>query len=233
MNRHLVVQLLILGICAWVIAELAANFPYPSPIIRPLLPPKERWPTDQIKGWVDSENFAPDFLKYFARDPHRTIPLGANLVAPADGVIATELHQDNVAYLVIAMSFWDVHVVRAPAEGIVSKIEEEGVWLHRDTVSKERGVEQILERGKNAPVQKIITFRTVYGDLKVRMITSYWASRLKVWVYPGETVKKGDRIGRILLGSTTVLEAPGNITFSVKPGARVLGGETIVYKGAE
>ena len=82
-------------------------------------------------------------------------------------------------------------------------------------------------------MQKIISFKTGNRELKVRMITSYWASRLKVWVAPGQEVKKGERIGRIMLGSTTVLEVPGNVTFAVKPGQHVSGGETIVLKGGE
>jgi phosphatidylserine decarboxylase len=48
-------------------------------------------------------------------------------------------------------------------------------------------------------------------------------------VHNGQEVKKGERIGRIVLGSTTVLEVPGNISFSVKQGQHVTGGESIVY----
>jgi phosphatidylserine decarboxylase len=74
-----------------------------------------------------------------------------------------------------------------------------------------------------------MTFKTKFGEVRVRMITSYWASRLKIWVHNGQEVKKGERIGRIVLGSTTVLEVPGNISFSVKQGQHVTGGESIVY----
>jgi phosphatidylserine decarboxylase len=233
MNRVLFAQLGIIALCAWSVIELVVNFPYPSPLIRPFLPPTLRWPTLQVEGWVDTQDFPSSFLQYFGRDPERTIPPGTNLVAPADGVIGDVLHRDGVSDLVVNMSFWDVHVVRAPAAGVVTGIDEEGIRLVRTVKSKEQKVEDIYERGKDAPVQKIISFKTSYGDLKVRMITSYWASRLKVWVSRGQYVGKGDRIGRIMLGSTTVLEMPGNITFSVKPGQHVTGGETIVYKGGE
>lgn len=233
MNRHLVVQLVVLGACAWAIVEFAANFPYPSPIIRPLLPPRERWPTKQIEGWVDSQHFAPGFLNYFARDPHRTIPSGANLVAPADGAVTMELHRDNVSYLVIAMSFWDVHVIRAPAAGVVTNLAKEGIRVTRHNMSEAEKLENIYEKGKDAPVQKIVSFSTPLGEIKVHMITSYWASRIKVWVYKGQKIAKGERIGRILLGSTTVLEVPGNIKFSVRQGEHVRGGESIVYRENE
>jgi phosphatidylserine decarboxylase len=66
----------------------------------------------------------------------------------------------------------------------------------------------------------------------VHLITSYWASRLKLRVRVGEKLEKGQRIGRILLGSTVVAEFPGDLKFSVRPTQRVLGGETIIAEGA-
>lgn len=233
MNRILVAQIGIVVLCLWSIVELLANFPYPAPLIRPFLPPTLRWPSQQIEGWVNTQDFPSSFLQYFGRDPERTIPAGANLVAPADGVIGDILHQGGFTYLVVKMSFWDVHVVRAPTAGTVTDIEEEGVRLVRNAETEEQKAADIYEQGKDAPVQKIITFKTNNGDLKVRMISSYWASRLKIWVYRGQQVKKGERIGRIVLGSTTVLQMPGNVRFSVKPGQHVAGGESIVYTGGE
>lgn len=233
MNRTLLAQLGIIAVCLWSIVELAVNFPYPAPLIRPFLPPHLRWPTQQVEGWVDAESFPASFLEYFGRDPARRVPPGANLVAPADGVIGPVLHRDGISYLIVKMSFWDVHVIRAPTAGTVTGVAEEGVRLVRNPGTEEQKAADIYERGKDAPVQKIISFKTGKGELKVRMITSYWASRLKVWVYRGQEVKKGERIGRIVLGSTTVLEVPGNITFAVKPGQHVSGGETIVLKGGE
>ena len=233
MNRLLLAQLGIIALCVWSIVELAVNFPYPAPLIRPFLPPHLRWPTQQIEGWVESQDFPSSFLEYFGRDPHRTVPPGANLVAPADGVIGPVLHRDGISYLIVKMSFWDVHVIRAPAAGTVTGVEEEGVRLVRNRQTEEEKAADIYERGKDAPVQKVISFKTANRELKVRMITSYWASRLKVWVAPGHEVKKGERIGRIMLGSTTVLEVPGNVTFAVKPGQHVSGGETIVLRESE
>jgi phosphatidylserine decarboxylase len=229
MKRSLKFQVAVVLLCVWAVAELAINFPYPAPLIRPVLPPTLRWPTQQIKDWVDAGSFAPGFLSYFSRDPERSIPSGANLVAPADGVIRYELHNGGLSALVIGMSFWDVHVVRAPAAGVVTDLEEEGIRLTRDGDTEAQKMRDLYERGKDAPVQKIMTFKTKFGEVRVRMITSYWASRLKIWVHNGQEVKKGERIGRIVLGSTTVLEVPGNISFSVKQGQHVTGGESIVY----
>ena len=201
MKRPLLIQLGILALCLWAALEFAVNFPYPSPLVRPFLAPALRWPRAQVEGWVDREDFPSSFLEYFGRDPERTIPPGKNLVAPADGVIGEILHRNGISYLVVRMSFWDVHVIRAPAAGAVTDLGQEGVRLVRNPQTEEQKVADIYERGKDAPVQKTISFKTAaYGELKVRMITSYWASRLKVWVARGEDVKKGERIGRILLG---------------------------------
>src|SRR5690349_11026582 len=101
MNRSLILQLAIVGVCAWSMVEFAVNFPYPSPIVRPLLPPKERWPSEEITGWVEVQNFPSSFLEYFGRDPQRAITPGANLVAPADGTITNEFYRDGASYLVI------------------------------------------------------------------------------------------------------------------------------------
>jgi phosphatidylserine decarboxylase len=128
----------------------------------------------------------------------------------------------------VGLSFWDVHVVRTPVEGVVKSVTEEGLTVYRNSSETE---DQAYLRGRAAPVQAIVTLDTGYGEVKVRLITSYWASRLKVWVHDGDHVKKGDRIGRILLGSSVVAEFQGNIAFDVKPEQRVVGGETIIFSG--
>ncbi len=142
-----------------------------------------------------------------------------------------ELHRGHASYLVISMSFWDVHVIRAPAAGMVTVLDEQGIRVTRDKMTEAQKAAAIYESGKDAPVQKIVGFQTAFGDIKVHIITSYWASRIKVWVQKGQKIEKGLRIGRILLGSTTVLEVPGDVAFSVKLGHRVIGGESIVYAG--
>lgn len=226
-RRVLVCQSLILALCAWALAMLWYDFPYPSPIEKPFLPPKLRWPTDQVMLWVEEGQFDRDFARYFARDPDRKIPADATLVSPADGIVQNIAYIGDTTYLVVGLSFWDVHVVRTPLAGTVKSVDMEGAYLDRLS-SSARVRELTFLKGKEAPVQTIITLATDRGDVKIRMITSYWASRLKVWVYPGEKLAKGDRIGRIMLGSTVVSEFPGKTHFDVALRQHVLGGETAV-----
>jgi phosphatidylserine decarboxylase len=218
-------QLLILLFCGFAIFQLAWNFPYPSPLIKPLLPPKIRWPSPQVTSWVEEGQFDRDFARYFARDPDRKIPANATLVSPADGLVQTIVYMNNITYFVVGLSFWDVHVIRTPVAGTVKSIDMEGSYLDRYP-SHERAQEIAFLRGKPAPVQAVITLETDRGDIRVRMITSYWASRLKIWAYPGEKLSEGDRIGRIVLGSTVVTEFPGKLHFNVNTGVHVLAGSS-------
>lgn len=225
----LLIQGAILVICVAAAAELFATFPFPSPFIKPLLPPNLRWPTAQVEAWVESGDFGSDFLEYFARDPERKIPAGNNLVSPADGMLQDIAVQDGTTYFIVGLSFWDVHVVRTPVEGVVKSVEQEG--LHFDRFRNGPVKEMVYLRGKDAPVQQIVTLDTKYGEIKVRLITSYWASRIKVWVHSGQKLEKGERIGRMLLGSTVAVEFPDGMKFSVQPRTRVVGGETIISSG--
>ena len=218
-------QLAILFFCGFAIFLLAWNFPYPSPLIKPLLPPKLRWPTEQVMSWVEQGQFDRDYVRYFARDPDRKIPANATLVSPADGLVQTIAYMNNITSFVVGLSFWDVHVIRTPIAGTVKSIDMEGSYLDR-LPTPERYREMIFLRGKPAPVQAVITLGTDRGDVRIRMITSYWASRLKIWAYPGEKLSEGDRIGRIVLGSTVISEFPGLLHFNVNTGEHVLAGSS-------
>ena len=73
---------------------------------------------------------------------------------------------------------------------------------------------------------------TDVGQVAVRLITSLAARRIETWVREGEEIKRGQRIGRILLGSTVVLELPAAVNLLVHAGDRVWAGETAVAEGA-
>jgi phosphatidylserine decarboxylase len=113
--------------------------------------------------------------------------------------------------------------------GIVKSVEQEGgLTLNPHSSETEN---QIFLNGKDGPVQEIVTIDSSYGEIKVRLITSYFARRLIVSVHPGDRVEKGARIGRILLGSSVVVEIPGEVKLSVQPSQTVVGGETVIWEG--
>jgi phosphatidylserine decarboxylase len=59
------------------------------------------------------------------------------------------------------------------------------------------------------------------------------ARRIETWVEEGEAIERGQRIGRILLGSTVVLELPATTKLLVEKGDRVWAGETEVAEGLD
>jgi phosphatidylserine decarboxylase len=227
-KRVLVLQAGIITLCLIALIELVVRFPLPSPLIEPFLPPQLRWPAAEVAAWVEAQNYDPGFLEYFYRDPKRTVPPGQNLVSPADGVLRDVVFKDAVTYFIVALSFWDVHVVRTPVAGVVKNITSEGFAFYRDSSEVK---DQVYLKGKAGPVQQVLTLDTDYGEVRVRLITSYWASRLKVWVHEGDRLSKGQRIGRILLGSSVVAEFPGNVKFTIPLQQRVVGGETVIFNG--
>jgi phosphatidylserine decarboxylase len=229
--KTLALQVVLIVLAGLAIAGELANFPYPSPLIRPFLPPKLRWPTDQVIAWVEIGQIDREFAKFFSRDPERKIPDGDNMVSAADGIVQRIDYRGGATYLVVALSFWDVHVVRAPLDGVVKDVEPVGTWYDRampGSRSPEETEKVLYLQGKAAPVQQVVTIATKLGDIRVRLITSYWASRLRVWVRPGQHIAKGERIGRILLGSTVVTEFPGKVDFQVKLRQHVEGGDTVI-----
>jgi|SRR5690348_1147603 len=198
-------------------------FPYPSPLVRRWLPSRKRWPEKQIRAWLVSGRFQPGFLRYFYRDPERTAAPGSRLLAPADGIVTSADILDGVRYLVIALSFWDMHVQRSPMAGKVVNVESLG-----DDFMDGEGREFAFLREKRCPVQKRVLLETGMGKVAIRLITSLAARRIETWVRAGEEVERGQRIGRILLGSTVVLELPVDAKLLVRVGERVWAGETAI-----
>lgn len=223
----LVLQILILAALGVAVVLVIASFPYPSPLTRIVLPPRKRWPEKQIRGWLETGAFHAGYLNYFYRDPQRKIPPGDTILAPADGLVTSAEVRDGIRYIVIALSFWDMHTQVSPLDGEVLSDETLG-----DTHTDGEGRDFAFLREKLCPVQKRLVLRTAAGDIAVRLITSIAARRIETWVEPGAMVERGQRIGRILLGSTVVLEVPAAYICSVDNLDRVRAGETVLAAGS-
>lgn len=219
----LLLQIAVLTVLGAAATLAIAHFPYPSPLIRSILPARKRWPEKQIRGWLETGNFHPGYLAYFYRDPKRAISPGDTILAPADGLVTSADTRDGIRYIVIALSFWDMHTQYSPLSGEVLSVETLG-----DTHTDGEGRDFAFLREKFCPVQKRLVLRTASGDIAVRLITSIAARRIETWVEPGERVERGQRIGRILLGSTVVLEVPEAHGCAVNTMDRVKAGETVL-----
>lgn len=209
---------LVVALVLWII-----HFPYPSPLVRRWLPARRRWPEQQIRAWLRNDKVNPGFLRYFNRDPERVPPPGDGLLAPADGLVTGMAVRDGTRYLVIALSFWDMHVQRSPLAGRVVRVTALG-----DCFVDGEGRNFAFLREKHRPVQKRLVLDTEHGEIAVRLVTSLSARRIEMRVHEGDILARGQRIGRILLGSTVVLELPATLPVRVRTGERVWAGETVV-----
>ncbi len=176
---------------------------------------------------------------WFLRDPERKVPDGENVVSPADGriidivdiksnsllipkgilgkvrTIASDV--PNAKYLVsIFMSPLDVHVQRAPVNGRIARVSyQKGRFIAANTLGA-------LVNEKNEIL--IEDFETA----KVIQIAGFIARRIECFVREGEHVVKGQRLGRINLGSQVCVILPKNVELEVKKGERVVAGETVL-----
>ncbi|MGD0884530.1 MAG: phosphatidylserine decarboxylase family protein [Thermodesulfovibrionales bacterium] len=166
------------------------------------------------------------FMIYFFRDPERNIPEGDNiLVSPADGkvILIRDMQEDlflkrPVIAVSIFMSPLNVHVNRAPCEGVVaSVVHTPGRFL---SAFKH---EASLQNENIAMVLK-----TKYGDILVRQVAGFLARRAVCRVKPGDSLKKGDRYGIIKFSSRLDVYLPGDTRVKVSVGDAVKAGETVI-----
>jgi phosphatidylserine decarboxylase len=166
------------------------------------------------------------FMAYFFRDPEREIPEGEELfVAPADGKILVlqtvreSLYLNSeVLQISIFMSPLNVHVNRAPCDGIVEKvIHTPGKFLSAFKPEASVQNENIA-----------MTMNTKYGTILVRQIAGFIARRAVCRVAPGEALRRGGRYGVIKFSSRVDIFLPPATIPKVKLGDRVTAGETIL-----
>lgn len=137
---------------------------------------------------------------YFNRNPSRNIPLGDNLVSPADGTIQSI--KDN--RIDIFISITDVHYQRAPQNGQITNIIQDN------------------------PLYNIIELETKLGYITIERWAGELARTIITYVKPNQYIEKGDIIGRILLGSHTSITIPPYLTIKVESYQHVIAGETII-----
>ena len=185
------------------------------------------------------------FLLYFNRDPARAIPSGKSIVSPADGRVMdiidlTKLKKKKgikvkkgfigkirtivsdttkPGWLIpIFMTPLNVHVQRAPVEGkVVSIKHSRGRFFPANTLKA------TVENEKNETVIENMDI----GKIKVIQIAGFLTRRIICFVSNREKLLKGQRIGRINLGSQVVIIMP-KLRLKIKKGDSVVAGETII-----
>jgi phosphatidylserine decarboxylase len=168
------------------------------------------------------------FFTFFFRDPERQVPATAtdnDVLAPADGrvLVAGEMIPDGAPpgswkQISVFLSPMDVHVNRVPASGRVTRVSLLPgrfipAYRHDAGSVNERSEIWIDHRG-----QSIVT----------RQIVGMLARRVVCRLSSGDDVRAGQRLGIMKFGSRMDVFVPHDATVTVKVGAVVRGGETVI-----
>ncbi len=177
---------------------------------------------------------AAGFLAFFFRNPGREPPSDPNvMVSAADGRLLgkvmhvgpgdeeVESYLDDPVMVSVFMSPLDVHVNRAPFDGVVREVER----IKGRTVPAFKG-SSALENHR-----AILLFEDRVPFL-VRLVVGAVARRIDLYVDEGDRVRRGQPIGMIRLGSRVDVAVPRSHVDSVlvSEGDRVKAGETPIIR---
>lgn len=164
------------------------------------------------------------FMFYFFRDPERQVPASEQVIlAPSDGVVTKVATVDcdyvgaGACQVSIFMSPLDVHVNRAPIEGVVESIQH-------------RPGKYLPAMNPDAPLVNEQRRYRIQGKVRIEVVqvAGILARRTVSWVKENQALAQGDRIGMIKLGSCTQVTFPACYLVKVAVGDKVQGGRTIV-----
>jgi len=172
------------------------------------------------------------FMFYFFRDPDRTTPVDKNaFYSPADGKIILineakedEILHENALKISIFMSPLNVHVNRAPCDGVVREVKYfPGKFLSAfkdDASISNEHISMLLENEH-------------HGRIVVKQVAGFVARRAVCRVKPGDVLQQGQRYGIIKFSSRLDVFLPLNTGVKGKLGDKVTAGETLLAKRGE
>ncbi|MBI5562835.1 MAG: phosphatidylserine decarboxylase family protein [Deltaproteobacteria bacterium] len=169
------------------------------------------------------------FVINFFRDPERRIPEDEDaIVSPADGrVIKAERTRDDrflnadAIKISIFMNVFNVHVNRAPARGMVSKVAYNPGKFFNASFDKAS-----MENEQNAVIMDVAGG----GRIAFNQIAGLIARRIVCYVKPGGALEKGERFGMIRFGSRVDVFVPVGCVLAVKVGDKVSAGSSIIAR---
>ncbi len=163
---------------------------------------------------------------FFFRDPDRVPPAGEHLlVSPADGeVLGLEAIDADPALggpatkVIIFLSLYDVHIVRAPLAAVVASVERRP-GRFRPAYKPEAG-----EHNESTT----LALKGGRVDAVMKMIVGVAARRIKSFVKAGDAVARGQRAGLMFFGSRVELTLPRSVTIRTSLHCKVKAGETVI-----
>ncbi len=169
------------------------------------------------------------FTLYFFRDPTAKTPATPNLiVSPGHGKVDCIQQLDDSPYMggpchriSIFLSVFDVHVQNAPVSGKI------GCVVH--TPGKFISALQADSALYNENVLIGFDSSEVIGEkIGLRLIAGVLARRIVPFVKVGDELARGERVSLIQFGSRCDLYLPLQYKIQIKPGDKVVGGETVM-----
>lgn len=166
----------------------------------------------------------------FFRDPERRTPSGPGLIiSPADGILLPiaevapppelDMGPEPHTRLSIFMTFFHVHVNRAPEGGTVEAL------AYRPGKFFNASFDKASEHNERMSIRlKLADGR----DLVVVQIAGLVARRIYCALSKGQTVCRGERIGLIRFGSRVDVYLPHGAKVRAEPGKGVKAGETVL-----
>jgi len=184
------------------------------------------------------------FVSYFNRIPERTIPQGNTIVSPANGKVINiksvdnaeitffkndiknilPVHDINPPYtvVIIEMNLKNVHVQRAPIDGMIA-YQEYFPGTHKNALFSPN-----LNQLVNTNEKKLIVFKNDNVSVGVVQVAGLAARRIRSFVKENDIIKKGDVYGKIILGSQIVVIIPKEAIISTSVGKILIDGESII-----
>src|SRR5580692_5451476 len=165
------------------------------------------------------------FVFSFFRDPERVIPDAPGaIVSPGDGRVVVVTDEEDAGRpgkrISIFLAVWNVHVNRAPAAGVITRMEyRPGKFLAA-----------MRERASMENEQNVFTLSTDAGEMVFKQIAGLIARRVVSWKREGERVARGERIGLVRFGSRVDVWLPKDAEILVKVGENVKGGSSVLAR---
>lgn len=168
----------------------------------------------------------------FFRDPERVHPTGKKdiVISPADGIILKITEGEPPAELElkgqwkkisIFMSLVNVHVNRAPVDGVVEKLFYVAGRFFNVTLDKASEFNERLATYMKTTDNTQIVFVQIAGLL---------ARRIRSDIKEGDSLEMGQRVGMIRFGSRVDVYMPSKVDILVEEGQITVAGETILAK---
>lgn len=167
---------------------------------------------------------------YFFRDPERITPTRDGLIiAPADGVVQLidkaapppelDMGDKERNRVCIFMNVFNVHVNRAPADGIIRRI------AYRPGKFFNASLDKASEHNERESYRMELD---TGEDIAFVQIAGLVARRIVCQVQEGQPLEAGRRFGLIRFGSRVDVYLPDGVTPQVIEGQTSIAGETVI-----